>query len=74
MTIRVGMWVVRRPDYLNDAWWRGYCTGVNKKVDDRFLVTYVGTSEIQFAGSSKLASKDKFIPFFPAEIKLEDWM
>jgi len=74
MTIQVGMWVVRRSDYLDGTWWRGYCTGINKKVDDKFLVTYVGASEIQFAGSSKLASKDKFVPCLLMEMKLEDWM
>jgi hypothetical protein len=31
MTIRAGMWVARHPDYLDEDWWRSYCTGVNKK-------------------------------------------
>jgi hypothetical protein len=47
---------------------------LTKKVDDKFLVTYVGGGELQFAGSHKLASKDKFVPCIPEDMKLEDWM
>lgn len=74
MTIRVGMWVVRRLEYREEAWWRNYCEPLNKKVDDKFLVESVKGSELRFAGSTKLASKDKFVPCLPMEMKLEDWM